>query len=177
MEEFSLYKMFIGDTSLLILAEITFRTSFMYLYTLANVRLMDRHSLSQLSPFEMIIIFALGAAVGDPMFYTHVPLVQCMVVISSIVCVERLLAFIAERNRFFEKIIEGDPILIIKNGAIIPAALKKQRLPQDELNSILRTKGIRSIGEIEYAFIEPSGEISVIVFQQPKNGTSTLNSL
>ncbi|MEX0940517.1 MAG: YetF domain-containing protein [Candidatus Babeliales bacterium] len=175
---FDLYRIFIGSSfSFVLLGEILFRTSFIYLYTVLNIRLMNKQSMGMLSSFEIIIIFALGTAVGDSMIYPHVPLIQAMLVISTIVFLERILAQIAEKFYFFEKYIVGFPELIIKNGKIIPKILKKQSLSKDELFSALRLKGIKDLGQVEYAYVEPSGNISVIKQENGKQEESITNHL
>lgn len=175
--DFDFYRIFIGtDIILCPLLETIFRTGFMYLYTIINIRLMDKRSMGQLSSFEIIIIIALGTSVGDPMFYTHVPLIQAMIVISTIVLLERLISKLTEKSNLLERFLIGQPVLIIKNGILIAQNLKKQKVTKDELYSFLRIKGIKNLGEIEYAYLEPSGSISVIKAEKPIEGISTINN-
>lgn len=172
---FNLYTIFIGNTELTQLLQVAFRTSFMYLYAVLNIRLMDKRSLGMLSPFEFIIIIALGTSVGDPMFYTHVPLIQGMIVISTIVLMERIVSTFAERNKIIEKLLGGSPTMIIKEGKEIRSAMKKQNLTKEELCSALRIRGVKNIGQVEYAYLEPSGSISILLFENPKqDGQSTI---
>jgi len=158
-----LYRLFLGtDISFTIVFEIIFRTAFMYLYTVLNVRLMDKRSMGLLSPFEVIIIIALGSAVGDPMFYRQLPLLPAMMVITTIVFVERLLAKLSMKSRFIERLINGKPVLIIRSGTLIEEAMDNQNISKAELYSILRLRGILHISDVEYAYLEPSGSISII---------------
>lgn len=172
------YRIFIGETiNLGPVLEIIFRTSFMYFYTILNIRLMDKRSMGQLSSFDIIIIIALGSSVGDPMCYTNVPLIQAMIAISTIVLVERILSKLTEKNELLQRFIIGNPVLIIKNGNLINNNLKKQNISLEELNSLLRLKGIKNIGEIECAYLEPSGNVSVIKAEKVSEGLSTVNHL
>jgi uncharacterized membrane protein YcaP (DUF421 family) len=172
-----LYKIFIGESiNLCPILEIIFRTSFMYFYTILNIRLMDKRSMGQLSSFDIIIIIALGTSVGDPMFYTHVPLIQAMVVISTIVLLERLLSKLIDKNKWIESFIVGNPVLIVKNGEPIFKALDQQSIALNELYSFLRIKGIKNLGEVEYAYLEPSGNISILKAEKPTQGLSTINN-
>lgn len=170
------YSIFIGSSTFAQLAEMVFRTGFMYVYTVLNIRLMDKRSLGMLSPYEFIIIIALGTSVGDPMFYTHVPLIQGMLVTSTIVFMERFISLLTEKSRFWENVMEGKPALIIKNGIVIEPTLKQQKFSTEELLSALRIKGIRNIGQIAYAYIEPSGNISVIKAETAVEGVSTMTN-
>ena len=158
-----LYRLFIGsEFEWLHLFEIMFRTAFMFFYTIANVRLMDKRSMGMLSPFEIIIIIALGSAVGDPMFYREIPLVYAMVVISTIVFAERVITKVSMLSSFFERLINGDPVLIIRDGQLIKSAMEHQNISKEELYSLLRMRGVLHLADVEYAYLEPSGSISII---------------
>ena len=166
-----LHKLFIGpDFSFLLIFEIIFRTAFMFLYTILNVRMMDKRSMGLLNPFEIIIIIALGSAVGDPMFYRNIPLLHGMIVISTIVFAERVIAKLSIRSRFFERMLNGKPVMIIQNGNLIQGAMEEQHFSKAELYSILRLRGVMRIADVEFAYLEPSGSISII----KKDGGSEL---
>lgn len=157
------YRLFIGPTFAWgHLFEITFRTAFMLFYAIANVRLMDKRSMGMLSSFEIIIIVALGSAVGDPMFYREIPLIYAMVVISTIVFAERVITKASMISRFMEELINGTPVLIMHDGIIIQKAMKQQNISKEELYSILRMRGVLHVSDVEFAYLEPSGSISII---------------
>lgn len=157
------YRLFIGPSFEWVhVFEIIFRTAFMFFYAIANIRLMDKRSMGMLSPFEIIIIVALGSAVGDPMFYREIPLIYAMVVISTIVFAERLITKVSMMSRFMERLINGEPVLIMHNGTIIQDAMKHQNISKEELYSILRMRGVLHISDVEFAYLEPSGSISII---------------
>ncbi len=158
-----LYRLFIGPSFAWVhLFEIMFRTAFMFFYAIANVRLMDKRSMGMLSPFEVIIIVALGSAVGDPMFYREIPLIYAMVVISTIVFAERVITKVSMMSRFMEQLINGKPVLIMHDGTILQEAIKHQNISKEELYSILRMRGVLHISDVEFAYLEPSGSISII---------------
>ena len=69
--EFDPIRMLVGDFAWEFTLEIVLRTVIMYTYTLAIVRVLGKRGLGHLSPFELVIIVALGSSVGDPMFYAR----------------------------------------------------------------------------------------------------------
>ena len=71
---FDLQRMFMGEGSPLFLLEVVFRTCFMFVYTLLLVRMTGKRGIGDLSPFELLLVVALGSSVGDPMFYPEGPL-------------------------------------------------------------------------------------------------------
>ncbi len=161
MYDFDLYRIFFGIGPHWYLLEVLFRTVFMFLYTLANVRLTGKRSIGQLSSFEFIIVIALGSAVGDPMFL-QVPLIHAMLVITTVVGLEKIIAKWCDKNQKFENLISGLPALLIKDGNILKDTLKREGITIEDLLHMLRSKGIKDVGEVEYAFLERSGQLSVL---------------
>ena len=84
--------------------------------------------------------------------------------ISCLVILEVLFAFISIKSRRFRTIFDGKPSLIIVNGKINYKEMIKQRYSLDDLLVSLRQKEIRDIDMVEYAFLEPNGELSVFKY-------------
>ena len=172
----SFKKMFLGTNFVpLFLFEIALRTSIMYLYTIINIRLFRTRSIAQLTSFELIIVIALGSAVGDPMFYPEIPLINGMITITTIVILTKFISMVARSNDPFESIVVGQPIVLIKDGEILQDNVTHADISKEELNARLRYHGIKNTGEVAYAVLEVSGQLSVITAEHPKKGISTLN--
>ena len=161
-------RIFFGDLSLEVVLEIILRTTVMYLYTLALIRLLGKRGLGQLSVFELVILIALGSAVGDPMFYEDVPLVHGLLVITVIVTLERLLVKLTERNARVERLVESFPVLLVKDGVLLDDAIDQEDLSRREVYMGLRQEGVESLGEVKRAYLEPSGRLSVFKQSPPK---------
>lgn len=175
--QFDIYRIFFGDQfTWNLVAEILLRTIFLYCYALMNIRIIGKQGLTQLSPFQLIIIISLGSAIGDPMFYQNVPLIYGMIVISTIVSLERFTIWIMGKSLKMHKLVEGWPALLIKDGKIIHEELRRQRLSLSEFLEMLRLRGVKDTGQVEYAFLETSGNLSIILYGTPaSNGDSTVD--
>ena len=159
---FDLNRMFLGDEfSMLFIAEILVRTAIMYLSALVIVRFIGKRGLGQLSPFEYLVVIAMGSAVGDPMFYPDVPLVHGIAVLTTIVLLEKALVNATERSTAVEHFVESVPAMLVRDGELIEDALRRESLNKDELFAHLRQHGIANLSEVHLAFLEPSGAISV----------------
>lgn len=163
--------------------EIVLRTVVMYLYTILLARVVGHDAIGQLGPFEFVLVIAVGSAAGDPMFYPEVGLLQGIAVITVVMLLHRATGYAAARWRKVETMVQGEPLCIIEAGEICDDALGAGRLTRGELMSLLRTREIRYISEVECAFLEPSGDISVFRVDskdggretdEPRPGTSTL---
>lgn len=70
--------------------------------------------------------------------------------------------YITMKFRYASKFIDGEPTIVIMNGQIMENTLRKMKYKVSELQGQLRTKGVFNLTEIQYAVLEPNGEISVL---------------
>ena len=167
MQAFDWYRIFMGDLSPLFILEIAFRTAFMYLFTVFMARLIGKRGMAQITPFEFIIVIILGSATGDPMLYPNVPLVHGIAIVTTIVGMERIYAFFAQKNTTVERLVESDPELLICKGKIIKETLQSVAFTRENLMMQLRERGIDDIGKVKEAYLEPSGTLSVFTYDKP----------
>ena len=174
--EFDPIGMLVGDFSWAFTLEIVLRTTIMYLYTLTVVRILGKRGLGHLSPFELVIIVALGSAVGDPMFYADVPLFHGIVVITVVVALQRLLQEVTERSPRVETLLESKARRLVTGGVLDEKALDREELTEKELFSALREREVENLGQVRLAYIEPSGVITVFKMEpdQSIQGRSVL---
>lgn len=172
---FDLERMFFGDLSALFLAEIAVRTAIMYGYALFAVRFIGKRGIGSLSPFEYVFVFALGSATGDPMFSPGVPLIHGMVVITGLVVLQKVMLRATQHNEPVERFLEGRPTLIIDGGRMDDDVLRREDLSRAEVLMKLRLQGITNVGQVRFAYLEPSGDLSVFRYEKTEMpGQSTL---
>lgn len=123
------------------------------------MRIMGKSAIIQLTPYDLMAIVIIGTVVSEPLISTEVkPTLIVLFVLTTIyICYSRL-----SLNQFFNKLLLGSPIILIKHGKIIEKNIKKEHLSLIQLTAILRTNGYPKIDDIEYAILEPTGEISII---------------
>lgn len=167
---FDWHRMFLGDHAPLYLLEVVFRVAAIYLFAVFALRMMGARGNRSLSPFETLVIIALGSATGDSMFYPDVPIVYAWLVISIVVAMDWALAKLQVRSLLVNRALEGSPILLVRDGAVIDQALVSSKLRRDELMGFLREQGVEDTGEIRYAFLELSGEIGLLRYAPDEGG-------
>lgn len=171
---FDWYRIFIGrDNDALFLLEIGFRVAFIYLFAVLIMRFMGKRGNRSLSMFENVLIIALGSAIGDSMFYPKVPLLYACLVILIIVGISRYIQYLQVKIKSVNTFLDGKPIILIKNGKVERKGLNASRIREEELYGMLRIRNIRDLGEVEYAFLEGSGELSVFTFEKNKKSYHT----
>ena len=163
---FDWHRIFLGDHAPLYLLEVVFRVTTIYLFAVLALRVMGARGNRSLSPFETIVIIALGSAVGDGMFYPDVPLVYAWLVTAVVVALDRVLEGLQLRSRVVSRAIVGSPILLLRDGALVEASLGEAGLRRDEVMGLLREREVADTGEVHFAFLEPSGDLGLIRYDR-----------
>ncbi|QST00630.1 DUF421 domain-containing protein [Pontibacillus sp. ALD_SL1] len=123
------------------------------------VRLLGKSALAQLTPHDFAALFFLAYVAFQPIqIDTYF---QSLIGIIGIGLTHYALSRMSLMDGIKHFII-GQPTVLIRHGVILPENLKKSRFSLVELLSVLRTSGHPRVKEIEYAFLEPNGDISVI---------------
>ncbi|HSM55653.1 MAG TPA: DUF421 domain-containing protein [Candidatus Sulfomarinibacteraceae bacterium] len=167
-QAFDLRRMFLGDAPPLFYLEIVVRTIIIYAWALFMLRLMGKRGLRQLSPFDFVIIIALGSAVGDPMFYPEVPLLQGMLVVTVVVALERILARLVQTREAVERFVEGTPVRLVVDGRLDLEGMRQETLAREELFAILRVNKAEQLGQVKRAYLEQNGQVSLFLFEEAK---------
>lgn len=146
------------------LFNVVFRTLFFYFFITLAYRIMGKREVGQLGIIDLIVSILIAELVAisiennkDSIFLTILP-------ISILVVLELVLAYVAVKSRTFRTVFGGKPSLIIVNGKINYHEMVKQRYSMDDLLLSLRQKEIRNIEEVEYAFLEPNGKLSIFKY-------------
>lgn len=154
-------RLLFGEQEPSFVLEIILRTMVMYLVLLVGLRLMGKRGVRQLTIFELVVIIGLGSAAGDPMFYHDVGLLAAIGVFSIVIALYRLTTYLVGKSKKFETLVEGTTVCLIENGKFCIQSFNKEALAQDEFFSELRIKGVSQLGQVDRAYLEISGDISV----------------
>lgn len=158
--------MFFGDQSPLFFVEILLRTTLIYGYALVLLRFLGSRTVGQLSVIEFLLVIGLGSAIGDPMFYPNVPLLHAFAVITIVVFVNKGLEIAIARSKRAERVLDGCPIELIRDGVIDLAAMKRITIGRSEIFQQLRHDKIDNLARVRYAFLEPDGRLTVFTHDQ-----------
>jgi uncharacterized membrane protein YcaP (DUF421 family) len=140
--------------------EIVIRAAVMFLFLWGVTRAVGRTTLGELSTFELLMYVTLGDLVQQSVTQQDYSLTSGVLTISVFALFTTVLSWTQWRFPRTRALINGKPVVIVRNGEPVGAALRQQRLSTSDLMAAARQQGIRSLGDIDLAVLENDGKIS-----------------
>ena len=139
-----------------------FRAIVLYIIVLIVMRLMGKREIGQLQPFELAISIMIADLASLPMTETGVPISNGIISILGLLVMHLVISMLNMKSTKIREIICGKPSILIFRGKIDEEVLKRERFTINELEERLRDNNIFNIGDVEYAVLETSGQVTVI---------------
>lgn len=139
-----------------------FRAIVLYIIVLIVMRLMGKREIGQLQPFELAISIMIADLATLPMSETGVPISNGIIPILGLLVMHLTISMLNMKSTKAREIICGKPSILIFRGKIDEKVMKKERFTINELEERLRDNNIFNIGDVEYAVLETSGQVTVI---------------
>ena len=146
-----------------------FRAIVLYLIVLIVMRLMGKTEIGQLQPFELAISIMIADLASIPMTEIGIPIFNGIIPILGLLVMHLIISVINLKSLRAREIICGKPNILIYRGKINEKALKKERFTINELEERLRGNNVVNLGDVEYAILETSGQVTVIQKPEKRN--------
>lgn len=134
----------------------------LFVVGLLAFRVMGSQSVGRLTDFDLVVVIAIGAIIGDGLADPELNVFILTAAIAGLVLMQILASVLAMKSPLIEKLVMGSPIKLIENGKILLNGLRRARITKNNLDQELRVKGLTSLEQVEQAFMEPNGKLSVI---------------
>lgn len=144
------------------------RTLILYLLVVLIIRIMGKHQIGQLQPFELVITIMISELAAVPMQDTDIPLLHGIIPILTLLFIQINLSLLSLKSEKARRIICGGPSILIENGKINQPELARLRYNLNDLLEQLRLKNMPNIADVEYAILETSGKLSIIPKSQKR---------
>jgi uncharacterized membrane protein YcaP (DUF421 family) len=167
MLNFDWHSFLMGEEDWEFLLQVGIRSVIMFVVALISLRIMGKRAIMQ-GIFEVALIISLGSAAGDAMFYSKVGLLPTTLVFTIIVSFYLFINFLMAHSRYFEQMIEGPAYRVIVEGEMELKTFKKDHITRDEIFADLRIEGITHLGQVQKAYIEYTGKLSIFYYDDDK---------
>src|SRR5690625_2323522 len=133
-------------------------------------KILGKTQISQITAFDFISAIVLGELLGNALYDEKIGIPQIAFVVTIWGGLMYTTELITQKFKRSRHLLEGSPVIIIKNGKLVRDEMKKNKLDVNQLKHMLRSKDVFSLDEVEYAILETDGTISVLrksEFQTP----------
>jgi len=145
-----------------VLADVGFRTSVIYFLMIAGIIILGKNELSQLSIIDLVFILLISNSVQNAMLGENVTLTGGIISGGVLFFWNYVLRALRFRFPRFNRLVQGQPLMLIFNGEIQNKNLQRARLTTDDLMTAIREHGFKELNDIEMVVLETDGNISVI---------------
>ncbi|MBO5937330.1 MAG: DUF421 domain-containing protein [Clostridia bacterium] len=125
------------------------------------VRFMGKRQIGELQPGELVTTMVLSEIATMPLQDDKFPVLSGITLIFLFVTLELVSSFLAMKSRPYRTLMQGHSVLIIKDGHLLKDNLTMIRYSTDDLMEALRLKDVFDIDDVQYAYIETNGSVSV----------------
>ncbi len=137
------------------------RALIVYIVVIFSVRLMGKRQIGELQPSELVITILVSNIATLSLEDTEIPLLRGILPILALVCFEVIVSWGSLKSVRLRRLISGSPKIIIRDGEIDQEMLHALRFSVDDLMSTLRTGGVFSVDDVQFAIVETNGSVSV----------------
>lgn len=142
--------------------EIVLRATAMFAVVYLLVRLLGKRELGQMTPFEFIVMVVVGDLIQQGVTQNDFSLTGATLAISTFAFWGVVLSWMSYLSPTAERLLEGEPRVIIRHGELLHKSTRRDRLTRTEIESEMRLAGIASMADVAWAVLEPNGKISFI---------------
>jgi len=145
---------------------IVVRTLVVYLAILLGLRLLGKRQIGSISVADLVMILLIANAVQNAMVGTDTSLLGGLVAAAVLLIANFVVVRSVSLNPFTERLIEGSPTMLVKDGAYLDQSLRREGVARDEVDMAIREHGIADVTGVQVAYLEPDGTVSVIPADQ-----------
>lgn len=150
--------------------ELAVRATGIYLAVLLALRLFGKREVGQFTLIDLVLILLLANAVQPAMTGPDTSLTGGLVIIATLVIVNRAIAFARTRIPFVQRLVESTPTTLARDGAWVPGALDREELSEEDVTMALREHGLTDVSEVKLAVLEGDGMISIVPLDPSRVG-------
>lgn len=142
---------------------IAFRTVLFYAIIVFVMRVMGKREVGELGVIDIVVFLIIAEVAAFALDSPDEKLIEAIVPIIVLVAIQLITSYISLKSKSFRDLVDGDPSTLIRDGEIMEEELRKQRYNLDDLFQQLREQKVGSVRDVTYAFLEPSGDLSVFI--------------
>jgi uncharacterized membrane protein YcaP (DUF421 family) len=145
--------------------DLVVRAAVAFLVIFLVTRVVGRRELSTMEPFDLILLIVTGDLVQQGVTQSDYSITGAITVIATIALLTVALSYLSFKVPRLRPVLDGEPLVLVQDGAPIERNLRRERITIDELLAEARLQQIASLSDVRFAVLETNGAISFIPMQ------------
>jgi uncharacterized membrane protein YcaP (DUF421 family) len=142
--------------------DIVVRAFFAFLFVFLITRLIGRRELRSLEPFDLILLVVVGDLIQQGITQSDMSFTGAVLATGTFAVMVLAVSYAGFRFRRVQPLLDPQPMIVVQDGEVIDANLRKERMTVDELLAEARQQQIGSLEEVRWAVLESNGKVSFI---------------
>ena len=143
------------------IGELMLRAIIVYIFVFALLRLVGKKHVGDLAPFDLVVLLILSECVQNALVADDKSVTGGLVAAATLFGVTQLMGFVSWRSKKAERMLEGVPRILVRNGHVLADVLAQEQITHSELLEALRREGCTSLTKVRYAVLENDGAITI----------------
>jgi len=150
-----MFTLTVGVPELILRAVLVFAGLFILL------RIVGKRHVGELAPFDLVLLLILSECVQGSLTADDTSVTAGLIAASTLFGINQLVGYLSSRNKGLERLFEGQPRILVRNGKVCTEVLKREQITHSELVEALRREGCTSLTKVRFAVLENDGQITV----------------
>jgi uncharacterized membrane protein YcaP (DUF421 family) len=142
--------------------DLVLRAAVIFFFILVVARAVGRRELSELEPFDLIMLVVLGDLVQQGITQNDQSVTGTLIVISTIALLTVLVSWASFRSRRVRLLTQGRPIVLVEDGRLIERNARRERITLEDVREEARRAQLASLDDVRWGILEDDGHISFI---------------
>lgn len=142
--------------------ELVIRGSAMYLFLFVLFRVVVRRRIGSIGMADILVLVIVADAAQNGMAGEYRSVTEGFILVATLVAWNMLIDWLVFRVPAMQRLLEPSPLLVVRDGRVLARNLRTELMSEDELRSKLREHEVGDPREVEAAFLEPDGQLTVL---------------
>lgn len=136
------------------------RALIVYLFLLTALRILGKRELAQQDTLDFLVLLLVANAVQNGIIGNDNSVTGAVVGALALFAINYTFKGLAYRYPWADRVFEGSPSYLIKDGALVPSTMRREQISKPELRAIARRQGYESLDDLGTAILETDGSIT-----------------
>ena len=141
--------------------ELLARGAIVFLMVLVLLRVFGKRQVGQMTPYDLTVLLLISEGASNAIRADDNSITAAVIVIVTMLVLNLLVGFISARSKTFDRLVEGSPEILIRDGRVDYQKLWDVNISKADLLAALRAHECTTPHEAELAVLETNGHISV----------------